>query len=78
MLCLSHIVLIHFLQLLSAHLSVLLWLASLILTQVAFFHLFKQFGVLCFSDFLISDTHVGVVGSDTTHCNVGHISEGHF
>ena len=68
----------YLLQLLRAHLLVLLGLARLVLPQVVLLHLLEQLGVLGLGDLLIPDAHVGVVGGDPAHGHVGHVEEGDF
>ena len=68
----------YLLQLLPAHLLVLLGFARLVLPQVVLLHLLEQLGVLRLGDLLISDAHVGVFGGDPAHGHVGHVEEGDF
>lgn len=67
-----------FLQLLRAHILVLLGLAGLVLPQVVLLHLLHQFVVLRSGDLFVADAHVGVVGGDPAHGHVGHIEEGNL
>jgi hypothetical protein len=76
--CLSTAGLVHFLKLLSAHLSILFRLTSFIFSQVVLFHLLEKFGILRLRNLLISNTHVCVVGSDAAHRYVGHIRKCHI
>ena len=57
----------HVLDLISAGALVHFGLPAFILSHIVFFHLFQQFQILSFGDLFVTDTHVGVGGSDPSH-----------